>query len=789
MNYKTLLTIILFFIAQLSLAQSKKGTISGKLIEKDGKPAVGITIMIEGQTTATTTDADGYFELKNIPEGDKTIVITGIGYTTIKKSVSIFNNSKTEISETIEEANHHLGEIAVQGKSESQQVKESGYSVNSLEIKPLQNLNLDLNTVLNQTSGIRIRQEGGLGSSFNLLLNGFANNQVRFFIDGVPMDNFGSSLTLNNIPVNLVSRIDIYKGVIPVFLGADALGGAINVITDQKKRNFADVAYSYGSFNTHRASAITRVTDEKTGITVNSKGIFNYSDNTYWINTEVPNSATSKANGEERLQRFHDGYQSQTVELEAGVINKKYADRLFIGCIASSNYKEIQSGVNMTKVSGEAYTTDKVLIPTFKYTKSNLFTKGLEINLYANYNIRQALVADTSSKEYNWRGEYYVRDLRGNEGELYWDKTLFRFNDKSVSSVSNLKYELSKNHSFSLNNTYSHYTRVGNDPISVSAIPFGRPNTLIKNITGISYDANFFSGRFKLSVFGKNFLMNASTQEEDVTDKLMTVNRGYSFQGYGVATSLFIFPWLLGKTSYENTLRMPDASEMFGNGLLVQPNTGLKPEKSQNFNIGLISTVGNGKHKLILEGGYLYRLPQNLIRQGTTGVLSVYENVAAVRVSCIEASAKYLYDKHLAVEINGTYQDMININKYEPSGAQSVLYLDRLPNIPFMFGNFSISLSAYDVFSQKSKLTFGLSTNYVAGFYLKWPSQGDKDAKYTVPDQINNSISLSYSLRNDKYNISLACNNIADARLYDNFMMQKPGRAFSVKLRYFISKS
>ncbi|RYE16642.1 MAG: hypothetical protein EOP51_25420, partial [Sphingobacteriales bacterium] len=82
---------------------------------------------------------------------------------------------------------------------------------------------------------------------------------------------------LNNIPVNLAERIEVYKGVVPVELGADALGGAVNIITDQHTRKYLDASVSYGSFNTSRAALSGRYTDAKTGLVFDFNGFNNYS--------------------------------------------------------------------------------------------------------------------------------------------------------------------------------------------------------------------------------------------------------------------------------------------------------------------------------------------------------------------------------------------------------------------------------------------------------------------------------------------------------------------------------
>lgn len=65
---------------------------------------------------------------------------------------------------------------------------------------------------------------------------GFTGKHTRSLFDGVPQEGVGSSFGLNNIPVNYAERIEVYKGVVPVGFGTDAIGGVINIIT-KKNRN------------------------------------------------------------------------------------------------------------------------------------------------------------------------------------------------------------------------------------------------------------------------------------------------------------------------------------------------------------------------------------------------------------------------------------------------------------------------------------------------------------------------------------------------------------------------
>src|SRR5690606_32300446 len=151
----------------------------------------------------------------------------------------------------------------------------------------------DLGHALDRVSGVRVRESGGVGSQMNFSLNGFRGNQVRFFMDGVPMDNFGSSFQINNIPVGLAERIEVYTGVVPVGLGADALGGAVNIITNSKKKDHMEASYSYGSFNTHRFSLNT-VYVSKSGFTAQLNAFQNFSDNSYKMKVDVADLKTGE---------------------------------------------------------------------------------------------------------------------------------------------------------------------------------------------------------------------------------------------------------------------------------------------------------------------------------------------------------------------------------------------------------------------------------------------------------------------------------------------------------------
>jgi outer membrane receptor protein involved in Fe transport len=773
--------------------QSYEKLIKGKVLDAEGKPVAYATVALKNTTVGTVTDDKGFFSI--ITNDDKTVqvIIRCIGYEEYLTTIP-FNLPKNSVSTFIlTSSTTAIDEVVVAERSETSRIKELPFAITAIDAKPLQVKNLDVNQILNTTAGIRIREEGGLGSNFNFSLNGFTGNQVKFFLDGVPMDNFGSSLTLNNIPVNLISSIEIYKGVVPVHLGSDALGGAVNVITNTKIKNFVDASYSYGSFNTHRAAVISRYTNEKTGITVDANVFYNYSDNNYEMTLSVASIENGgKYGAPEKIRRFHDAYESQTAQIKIGLMDKKFADRLFLGVIASENYKELQTGHNMNIVIGEAYDEDKVLIPTLEFTKSNLMVQGLTVNVFANYSIRQALSADTSSRKYDWYQKHETKGVTTTSGEIAWNKTLFSYKDNSAHVTTNVSYKINPIHYFSLNNSFSHFSRVGEDPISLTVVPFSKPNTLRKNITGFSYNVNVLNDRLKTVAFAKIFLMESTGFEGDRYSKtdstLNQISALHDKKAYGVASTFYLTKSTQLKASYENTYRLPEAKEMFGNGLALLSNLTIKPEDSKNFNVGMLSNNTFSKHRVLAELEFLYRLPNNMIRYVAEGNDGYYSNQVSVKGYSVEGGIKYNYMSKINIEVNGTYQKMVHNNETTPSGGINYLYKQQLANIPFLYGNATLGYQFNDFLRVGNCLSVNWSTIFVEAFYLKSPANGSPAGKNDIPRQISNSADLSYSLEQGRYNISVSCINLTNNELYDNWKLPKPGRAFNVKLRYYFSK-
>ncbi len=783
------LFIILILIVSSIQAQT---TIYGFVKDINGNPLDYASVSVDSLAIGTTTDANGNYTLKDLPFGIHKISTSILGYETKFEFIHIDSNtSKINLNFNLNTLAKGLNEVIISEtrKNEVEKAREQAYTVSSIDVKPLQNLNLDINKILNKSTGIRIRQQGGLGSDFNFSLNGFSGKQIRFFIDGISTEYLGSAMQFNNIPVNIIDRIEVYKGVVPVNLGADALGGAVNVITNDNGKNFLDASYSFSSFNTHQIAIASRATIKKHYV-INTSGFFNYSDNNYPIDVQLVDPITGKISNPQPMKLFNEKYISGSALIEGGVVNTKWADRFLIGIIGSGNKKGIQRGRAMVlNPAGLVYRSDVGVTPTLKYQKKNLFTKNLNLNLSAIYSYTKSTAVDTSSRIYSWDGTYTTKDVSAYSGEISWYKTNFRFNDHAALVTTTLDYLLGKHHTFTFNNTYSYFYRKGTDPIGSqyqSNLAFSDPNTISKNITGLSYKFSWWDNRWNTTVFAKLYHMNARVYSESFSNGIEYKQNKMLKHGEGIATSIFATHDLQLKLSYEYTSRLPESYELFGDGLLLLSNVNLNPEQSHNFNFGILYGKRFEKgHSVNTEFGFVFRLPENMIRLVSMGVMAMYQNLSKARVFGAEASIRYSYKHWVNVEVNATYQDMRNNEKKYDTDP---LYLDRVPNIPYVFGNVSIGTNSPELSKHKFQVGCNWSTMYVEKFYLNWPSQGSQNTKFIIPRQIAHDLSFSFSVLSGKYNISIACLNLLNSKLYDDYKIQKPGRTFDIKFRVYLDK-
>lgn len=781
--------IILFFllsvVANVAVAQSKR-TLTGTVKSQEGEPLAAATITInEFKNIWAESDIDGEFKLHLVP-GDYTLTISLVGYQQLTEKVSINENSRIEI--ILAEQAERIDAVTVTGKSKAQLIKESAFAASAFNIKPIVSSVHNINNVLGRTTGIKIREEGGVGSNFELSINGMSGNSVRYFLDGVPLDSKGSGVTLANLPVNIIERVEIYKGVIPASLGADALGGAINIITNGAKKNFFDISYGYGSFGTHKSELYAQVIAPKTGIIIKPVVSASYSKNNYVMHdVEVPNEDRTRfITGD--FERFHDDYLSLYGELEAGVSGKKWADAFFIGGSFSKIDKELQTGSVQDKVYGMAQRNTESAGISVRYSKTDLFTEGFDLNVSASYTWDHSQTIDTTYRKYYWDGRY----IEGSRNEITGRARSWRHYKRPLFIArTNLNYAIADGHSLNLNYLLNRSGNNQYDQVDETYEP--SDDVVARHIVGLSYNQSLFDSKMENIFFIKDYINHLEVGQTELGSitgsQKFNGSATKSYMGYGVGLKYTFAEPAVVKLSYEHSVRLPLSRELLGNGSTVYPNLTLSPENSENFNLGLFGNwQATTESHFYYEANGFVRLVDDYIQAKVSekeGMMQ-YENVPAVHIKGIEGELTYTWNNKLQLKGNFSYQDSRDQRKYKDDGKLSATYRNRTPNKPWVFWNAEASYSFDDLITKDSKLKLFYSYQWVHWFYLTWEAYGSNATKARIPTQSISNISALYEWCGGKYNIFLECNNLFDAMAYDNYKLQKPGRSFFVKFRLFI---
>lgn len=777
----------LLLLISISAFSQHKTMISGKVLSTEKTTVDFATVYLKGTNYGGTTNEEGIYHLQ-APAGEYTLVVSAIGYKTVEKPVKLMRGERTKMNVVISPQATELDEVVVVSNGVTR-LKRSAFNAVALDTKALQNSTQNLSEALAQAPGMKIRESGGVGSDMQLMMDGFTGKHIKIFIDGVPQEGVGSSFGLNNIPVNYAERIEVYKGVVPVGFGTDAIGGVINIIT-KKNRNkwFLDASYSYGSFNTHK-SYVNFGQTFRSGLTYEINVFQNYSDNNYYVDTPVKDFTTGAINKKkiEHVKRFHDTYHNEAVIGKIGFVDKKWADRLMFGFTYSHMYKDIQTGVRQEVVFGGKYRKGYSIMPSLDYRKRDFFVRGLDVVLTANYNKNMTNNVDTSSYEYNWRGE--MRPLRM-PGEQSYQNT--RSDNNNWNGTLTANYRIGKAHTFTFNHVINAFRRSNQSLLNEDSEANAIPKETRKNISGLSYRL-MPTEHWNLSVFGKyyNQFIAGPVATSSAQDDYIRTTNSVSAMGYGAAGTYFILKSLQAKLSYEKAYRLPTNEEMFGDEDLETGDISLRPENSDNVNLNLSYNETFGKHSVYVEGGLIYRNTKDYIQRNISDLSggkygATYVNHGRVETKGYNISVRYGFANWVSVGGNFTQMNVRDNVKTVTSGTsqESLTYGARMPNLPYQFANSDVTFYWRNLWKKGNTLSVTYDNLYMHSFPLYSEAVGS-ESEFVVPTQFSHNLTLSYGIQNGRYNISFECRNLTNEKLYDNFSLQKAGRAFYGKVRVY----
>lgn len=760
--------------------------ISGKVVSADGEAVDYGLVSVKGTSVATNTDESGAFSL-SMDAGTHTVVYSAVGYKTSETRVNLKPGENRDVKICLI-PNTTLSEVTVKAVNTAS-LKRSAFAASEINTTEMRNSSRTVGDALAKSAGVKVRETGGAGSDMTVSLDGFTGKHVKVFVDGVPQTGAGGSFGLSNMPVNFAERIEVYRGVVPVGFGADAIGGVINIVTPRRSKGwFLDAAYSFGSFNTHKSHINFSRQFEK-GIRLELNAFQNYSDNDYWVDTPVEDFQTGSINRRklERVKRFNDGYRNEAIIAKAGFTGKSWADRFMFGVNVSHMRKQIQTGVRQEIVYGKKHRKANTLIPSLEYSKRNLLVKGLDVTANVSYTRSEVVNVDTSTVKYNWRGETAPLNSPGEQSRLNARST-----NGNLNGGATLSYRISPAHSLTFNDVWTDFTRSNTDLLSAVAVKEDIAKRTVKNVAGLSYRFSP-SGKFNFTAFGKHYIQRVSgpVATSASLDRFKKATHNIAVAGYGAAATYLLPMGMQAKASVENACRLPSVEELFGNEDLEQGDIALKPERSVNVNLNLSWQRSFGPHNLNADAGAVFRdmtdyIQRNIMALSGGKSAATYINYGKVRTTGLNLSARYSFGDLLSAGVNFTEMNVRdNMPTAQGSNRPNISYGERMPNVPYLFADCDVALHWPKLGGKDNRLTLSYDNRYTHSFSYYMSNIGASNSDYVVPTQWAHNISLAYSILNGRYNISLECRNLTDARLYDNFSLQKPGRAFYGKFRIF----
>ncbi|ERJ66632.1 TonB-dependent receptor [Porphyromonas gingivalis] len=724
----------------------------------------------------TTTNKKGVAKL-NTPAHQKLVLrVSYVGYQTITDTITA--NEKRHTLKLRPESTE-LANVVVFGKTKAQVIRESPEAVSVINAKELQGRSVSLETILNKTIGLKVGQTGGLGSSSRIIVHGLEGNRIQILWDGIPMNTSDGAFSLDEIPIDIIERIEVYKSIIPARFGCDGLGGAVNIVTKEFSMDYLDASYELGSYQTHKGSVFSRKNFPKSGILLGAGGYYTSAKNDYSF--RVPERENLL------VKRDHDRFRSYMLKGKVA-FTKLWFDEISTEFGYYNRFNEIQG---VLKNIQHAENKSGMFMLESKLIKSGMLNNRLNFESHFSLSHTTNNFVDTARVNHDFEGNIYPSpNGQGETGDVPHNS-----NDKGleINERINLDYKLSTNHSLNLNTLINYARRQPSDDIASQHAGFiigGFPSKKTSIVSGLTWEAKLF-GRKLTNMFSAKYF-HLHSEIEDLTSYEMIEapkkkSNTTSQIGWIEAMKYEPFRGFHLKVSYQRAIRLPNSQELFGDGIITFPAAGLKPEKSHNFNLGFLIDKNDvlGLSRLQFEVNGFYMQVSDMIKLMKQHMAAGYVNAEKVHIKGIETELKLDISPTVYAYGNLTCQDVRDVLDYLPgTQAPNPTKGLRLPNIPYLFANFGAEYHSDRLFKNWYVKAFW-DGKFTEEFFYFW--ELTKLQKRRIPRSFVNDIGLLLTYKN-KYSIALECHNLMNKEVWDQFRQPLAGRTFHLKFRYVFSK-
>ena len=768
---KTFLLLLLF---SLSISAQNTAELIGTVTDKvTHQPLIGADVYIKELNKGVSTDARGQYRLAHLPEGNYTVWFSFLGYQTFGKKISVKGQMRSDVS--LKEQAEEISGVTVSGKSIAHQKKEQSMPVTVIDMSNLRGTVSSVQDILLKTVGITLRSSGGVGSSSHISVRGLEGKRIGFFIDELPLGEQTDYIDINDIPIDMIDRIEIYKGVVPARFGGSSLGGAINIVIREYPDKYADLSYGYESYNTHKAQGVFKRNLKQRGLVFGIGGGYTSSDNNYTFDSPFQEGL--------RITRNHDKYRKLII---GGSFKAKkwWFDEVELEPVFVKTYKEIQ-GIEYD--IREAHSQSLMTGLSNKLEKDNFLTEGLNLDMFNGLVLTKMNFIDKATRRYEWDGSSYPTPSRygGEAGYNYPSDS----DDKKLTFINktNLEYILTERHSLNINSVFSMANGTPKDDLKTLSLgkQVNFDSQMRSWISGLTYDFRTLNDVFLNSLTVRHYMYTMHTQMAPLfVPGKYDVDVSKSDFGVNNAMRYRFLPSLMGKLSAGYEVRIPSETELLGDGIAVIPSPDLLPERNLSANLGLLFDL-TGKHptNAQIEMNFFYMYLQDMIRY-TAGLIGAqYQNFGEMRTLGVEFEAKADVLPSLYLYGNTTYQDLRDTRAYEPeSTVPNPTKNKRMPNIPYLMANAGLEFHRENLFGgtgQNTRLFADIA--FVEEYYYDF--EMTQLQKRRIPRSTTIDIGFEHSFLNNKVFLSGKVRNITNEKTLSEFNRPLMGINGGVKLR------
>lgn len=776
---KRLRLVLLCLLCTMTIS-AQKAIVYGQITDdKTGEPIAGAGVSIAKDGKGTVADANGRYILNIQGRQQVRLNFQYLGYKTESREIALRDSICYNIR--LKPVDNVLDEVTVTTRSEMRKLRESAMPISVIGQRQLQGTASNINDVLARTVGVTVRNTGGMGSASRISVRGLEGKRMGMYIDETPMSQLSNFVALNDIPTNMIERIEVYKGIVPYKFGGSALGGAVNVVTKEYPPIYLDFSYEIGSFNTHQVSSVLKRTNRKSGLQFGVGGVMSYAKNNYKM---------TLANLDGRIvERDHDRFN----KIMGGMSVKAtqwWFDEMKWELIFMKTRQEIQ-GIDLNV--REAYNHSINYVTALTLKRNNFFLDGLDFDFNAGYIIGKYGLCDKAEHRYDWDGKVLppVSSFGGEQNNFASDG-----NNRSneLTAKLNMGYTIDMHHALNLNIYADHNSLHPNDSLMDKSLGF-RANfpSKMKTLTvGLSYDLTFFNGRFQNAFTLKEFLFSSHSRSIDIysVKEPQPVKTSKNYIGFSNAMRYKFTNDLMLKASFNSEVRIPTSEELIGNGYSILASPALRPERTSGVNLGLLYRHIKADGGLIeIELNGFYNQLEDMIRftPDMIPTMARYRNFGSVRTKGVELEAKGDICPLLYLYANGTYQDLRDVRKTIPgTEVENPTRNKRIPNVPYLLANFGAELHKENLFGgsgQNTRLLFDAS--YIHQYFYDFEVSKYQERK--IPTSMTMDAALEHSFYNDRWTITFKVKNLTDRRIVSELNRPLPGRYIGIKVRYLFN--